>query len=259
MTRDAPQRQLKYNQQTLACQVQPGKAPGVMFLGGFGSDMTGSKASYLSEFCHQRGQAYVRFDYTGHGQSSGRFIDGTIGQWLDDATEVFDQLTAGSQILVGSSMGGWLMVLLAMRRPLRVAGLVGVAAAPDFTEELIWQMLAPDDRQRLITEGVIYSPSDYGPEPTPYTLRLIEEGRQHLVLTKPIPFTGPVRLLHGLQDRDVPWQTSQRLGDAIESDDVVVTLIKRGDHRLSAQQDLNRLGQAIDDITPNQMRPEFSG
>lgn len=254
MTRDDPQRQLKYNQQTLACQVQPGqvqpgKAPGVMFLGGFGSDMTGSKASYLSEFCRQRDQAYVRFDYTGHGQSSGRFIDGTIGQWLDDATEVFDRLTTGPQILVGSSMGGWLMVLLALRRPTRVAGLVGVAAAPDFTEELIWQTLPPEDRRRLVTEGVIYSPSDYGPEPTPYTLRLIEEGRRHLVLTKPIPFTGPVRLLHGLQDRDVPWQMSQRLCGAVESNDVVVTLIKGGDHRLSAPQDLNRLGQAISEIT----------
>lgn len=255
MTRDDPQRQLKYNRHTLACQVQsgqlqPGKTPGVMFLGGFGSDMTGSKASYLSEFCRQRDQAYVRFDYTGHGQSSGRFIDGTIGQWLDDATEVFDRLTTGPQILVGSSMGGWLMVLLALRRPARVTGLVGVAAAPDFTEELIWQTLPPDDRQRLVTERVIYRPSDYGSEPTPYTLRLIEEGRQHLVLTKPIPFAGPVRLLHGLQDRDVPWQTSQRLSGAVASDDVVVTLIKGGDHRLSAPQDLNRLGQVISEITP---------
>lgn len=249
MTRDDPQRQLKYNGQTLACQVQPGKTPGVMFLGGFGSDMTGSKASYLSEFCRNRGQAYVRFDYTGHGQSSGRFIEGTIGRWLDDATAVFDQMTAGPQILVGSSMGGWLMVLLALRRPERVVGLVGVAAAPDFTEELIWQTLAPEDRRRLVAEGVIYSPSDYGPAPTPYTLRLIEDGRRHLVLRQSIPFTGPVRLLHGLQDKDVPWQMSQRLSDAVQSDDVVVTLIKGGDHRLSTSQDLDRLGEAINEIT----------
>jgi len=249
MTRDDPQRQLKYNQQTLVCQVQQGKAPGVMFLGGFGSDMTGSKASYLSEFCRQRDQAYVRFDYSGHGQSSGRFIDGTIGQWLDDATEVFDRLTTGPQILVGSSMGGWLMVLLAMRRPKRVAGLVGVAAAPDFTEELIWQTLTPNDRQRLIDEGVIYRSSDYGPEPTPFTLGLIEDGRRHLVLTKPIPFTGAVRLLHGLEDKDVPWQTSQRLGAATTSNDVVISLIKGGDHRLSSPQDLQRLGQAVAEIT----------
>lgn len=250
MTRDDPQRQLKYNGQTLVCQVQPGKTPGVMFLGGFGSEMTGSKASYLSEFCRNRGQAYARFDYTGHGQSSGRFIEGSIGRWLDDATAVFDQMTAGPQILVGSSMGGWLMVLLALRRPERVVGLIGVAAAPDFTEELIWQTLTPEDRRRLVTAGVIYRPSDYGSAPTPFTLQLIEDGRRHLILRQSIPFTGPVRLLHGLQDQDVPWQMSQRLSETIQSDDVVVTLIKGGDHRLSTPQDLNRLGQAIIEITP---------
>lgn len=251
MTRDDPQRQLKYNGQTLACQVQPGKTPGVMFLGGFGSDMTGSKASYLSEFCRNRGQAYARFDYTGHGQSSGRFIEGSIGRWLDDATAVLDQMTAGPQILVGSSMGGWLMVLLALRRPERVVGLVGVAAAPDFTEELIWQTLTPEDRRRLATAGVIYRPSDYGSAPTPFTLQLIEDGRRHLILRQSIPFTGPVRLLHGLQDQDVPWRMSQRLGDALQSDDVVVTLIKGGDHRLSTPQDLHRLCEAIVEMTPN--------
>ncbi|MEZ5647842.1 MAG: alpha/beta hydrolase [Alphaproteobacteria bacterium] len=248
MTRDHTPRYLKCKGETLACHVQPGNAPGIVFLGGFGSDMTGSKASFLSQFCQDRGRSYLRFDYSGHGQSSGQFIEGTIGRWLDDATAVFDHFTTGPQILVGSSMGGWLMILLALRRLDRVAGLIGIAAAPDFTEDLIWQTLSAADRHRLTQEGVIYAPSAYDSETTPLTLRLIEDGRRHLVLRQPIPFVGPVRLLHGTRDDDVPWQTSCRLAEAIVSTDVIVTLIKGGDHRLSSPANLDCLGARVDEV-----------
>ncbi|MBM3571386.1 MAG: alpha/beta hydrolase, partial [Alphaproteobacteria bacterium] len=167
---------------TIAYRKLAGARPGVMFLGGFKSDMTGTKALALEEFCRRRGRAYLRFDYRGHGASSGRFEDGTIGAWTDDAMACLDQLTEGPQVLVGSSMGGWIMLLTALRRPTRVQGLVGIAAAPDFTEDPMWGSMTPAERATLIAQGVIEQPSSYGEAPYRITRRLIDEGRHHLLL-----------------------------------------------------------------------------
>ena len=226
--------------------------PGVMFLGGFMSDMTGGKATTLEAWAVERGLSFTRFDYQGHGASSGRFADGTIGLWADDALAVLDQVTTGPQILVGSSMGGWMMLLAATRRPERVAGLVGIAPAPDFTEDLMWDIFDADVRRRIMEEGVWNRPSEYGPEPQPITRALIEDGRNHLLLRGPIAFGGPVRLLHGQRDPDVPWQLSLRIAEALTGDDVRVTLVKDGDHRLSRPQDFDLLcrtvGALVDEI-----------
>ncbi len=229
---------------TIAYRAVAGKRPGVVFLGGFASDMTGTKAQALDDFCRSQGRAYVRFDYLGHGASSGRFSDGAIGRWADDAVAVLDACTQGPQVLVGSSMGGWLMLLAALARPERVCGLVGVAAAPDFTDN-IWDDLDAGQRQALNRDDVVYLPSDYGDDPTPVTRELIEEGRGHLLLRAPIAIRCPVRLIHGTADNDVPWRTSIALAERLESDDVEVTLVKDGGHRLSAEPDLARLRRTI--------------
>ncbi len=234
---------------SIAYEHSPGKGPGVVFLCGFKSDMTGDKALALEGFCRRRGQAFLRFDYTGHGASSGAFADGTIGAWTEDAIFVLDELTEGRQILVGSSMGGWLIVLAALARPERIAGLLGIASAPDFTEELIWNGLTAEERQRLHADGVIHQPSDYGEEPTPITRALIEDGRRHLVLQQPIPLTCPVRLLHGMADTDVPWRLSVRLADKLAADDVIVTLIKDAEHRLSRECDIERIEGALAELS----------
>ena len=181
----------------------PGSTPTVVFLPGFRSDMNGSKALDLAEFCADRGQAMLRLDYSGHGESGGRFEDGTIGRWTADALAVIDQ-TVGDIVLVGSSMGGWIALLTALARPGRVVGLLGIAAAPDFTERLMWQAMAPAERIALQRDGVLPVPSQYG-DAYPITLQLIEEGREHLLLDAPIGLNCPVRLLHGQQDPDVPW------------------------------------------------------
>lgn len=229
----------------LAYHKTEGEAPGVVFLSGYMSDMTGTKAIWLESQCRARGQAFLRFDYLGHGQSSGAFEEGTIGQWTADAVAALDALTEGPQILVGSSMGGWLMLLAALARPQRVAGLVGIAAAPDFTEELMWQGFSPEVRNTLEREGVYREPSPYGDQPYTITRRLIEEGRDHLLLGGPISLTCPVRLIHGMADPDVPYQVSLRLAEALVGDDVEVSLVKTGEHRLSEPKDLQRLGESL--------------
>ncbi|MDY0872099.1 alpha/beta hydrolase [Dongia rigui] len=223
--------------------------PGIIFLGGFASDMTGTKAMALDAYCAATGRAFVRFDYRGHGQSSGSFTDGTIGAWRDDALAVVDRLTEGPQILVGSSMGGWLMLLCALARPDRIHALVGLAAAPDFTEELMWQTLDGAMQQRLMAEGRIEEPSAYSDSPYVITRALIEDGRRHLLLGGAIHIDRPVRLLHGQADEDVPYSVSLRLADRLVSRDVVVSLIKDGDHRLSRNQDIERLMLAIEDVS----------
>ena len=220
-------------------------SPGVIFMGGFRSDMTGSKALALERMCRDEGRGFVRFDYFGHGQSSGDFTDGTIGRWTDDAVAVLDELTDGPQILVGSSMGGWIMLLAALARPRRVAGLVGIAAAPDFTEELIWQQATPEIRATLEQDGVYFEPTEYDDAPYPITLKLIEEGRAHLLLERPIALHCPVRLFHGMRDHDVPWSTATRISDALLTEDVRIFLVKDGDHRLSRDSDLDRLCTAV--------------
>ena len=226
---------------TIAYRASPGKSPGVVFLGGFRSDMSGSKALALDAWCQARGQAFVRFDYFGHGASAGDFTDGTIGRWSEDALAVLDTVTRGPQVLVGSSMGGWIMVLAALARPERVVGLLGVAVAPDFTEDLIPNSLTADQKKVLARDGVVHMASDHGDEPTPVTQDLIEDGRRHLVLRRPLNLDLPVRLIHGMNDSDVPWQTSLHLAQMLTGADVEITLVKDGDHRLSDAPDLERL------------------
>ncbi|MEE9273781.1 MAG: alpha/beta hydrolase, partial [bacterium] len=213
---------------TLAYRASPGKGPGVIFLGGFLSDMEGTKAAALEERCRAAGRAFVRFDYLGHGASSGRFEEGTIGRWAEDAVAVLDAVAEGPQVLVGSSMGGWIMLLAALARPGRVAGLVGIAAAPDFTEDLMWARFPEEVRERLRGGGTYHLPSEYDENPYPITGRLIEEGRGRLLLRGRIPIVCPVRLIHGMEDADVPSEVSLKLSEALESADVTVTLVKGG-------------------------------
>ena len=231
---------------TIAYHQSDGDAPGVVFMGGFMSDMTGIKAVSLETHCRAAGRAFLRFDYQGHGRSSGAFVDGTIGLWATDAIDVLDSLTRGPQVLVGSSMGGWIALLAALARPDRVAGIVGVAAAPDFTEALMWQHFPPDVRAILERDGVWYQPTQYGPAPYPITMKLIEEGRKHLLLELPIAVHCPVRLIHGMADRDVPWQHALLTAEQLLSGHVTVTLVKDGDHRLSRDEDIARLCRILD-------------
>ena len=229
----------------LAFRQVPGKAPGVLFCGGYTSDMTGTKATALEASCRERGRAYARFDYSGHGVSSGDFAEGTIGDWAGDALAVLDRAAAGATVVVGSSMGGWIMLLLALARPERVCGLVGIAAAPDFTEDLLLPQATLEQRRALADQGYWMQPSPYG-EPYPVTRRLLEEARAHLMLRGPIPIGCPVHLLHGQRDPDVPWGTALRLAERLQSDEVTIELIKAGDHRLSSERDLARIKAAIE-------------
>jgi pimeloyl-ACP methyl ester carboxylesterase len=228
----------------LAWAKTEGRSPTVVFLPGFRSDMGGDKATHLARFCADRGQAMLRFDYSGHGASGGRFEDGSIGRWAADAGTVIDRVSDGPLILIGSSMGGWIALLAACARPERVAGLIGVAAAPDFTENLMWGAMTPQERERLLREGALVVPSQYG-DPYPITRTLIEDGRNHLLLSMPILLGCPIRLLHGLHDPDVPWETSLRICERVSGDDVRIILVKDGDHRLSRPQDLALLTDTL--------------
>jgi len=230
------------------------ETPGVFWLGGFKSDMKGTKAEALSAWARENGRPCVRFDYSGHGESGGDFRAGTIGRWLEESLAVFSACCSGPQVVVGSSMGGWLALLLvrALRRlkaegqapAASVAGLVLIAPAVDFTEVLMWQRF-PDAVKRELTEtGVWLRPSDYG-EPYPITRGLIEEGRNHLLLGAMIETGCPVRILQGVQDPDVPWGHAVELTSRLAQDDVVLTLVKDGDHRLSRPEDLERLIKAV--------------
>lgn len=230
---------------TIAYHRRPGKAPGVVFLGGFNSDMTGTKARALDAFCGEHGHAFLRFDYFAHGASSGDFAQATIGRFLSDSIAAIDQLSDGKLVVVGSSIGGWLMLLLARARPERVRALVGVAAAPDATEDLMWQRMPFDLRESVITTGSVRVPSQYSDAGYLITRRLIEEGRAHLVMRTPLDIACPVRLLHGMADADVPWQTSLVLAEHLAGSDVRLTLVKDGDHRLSRESDLDLLTQTV--------------
>jgi pimeloyl-ACP methyl ester carboxylesterase len=230
---------------TIAYHRRDGRSPGIVFLGGFMSDMTGTKARALDAFAAARGQAYLRFDYFGHGASSGDFAEATVGRWKGDTLAILDEVTAGPQILVGSSIGGWLMLLVALARPERVAALIGIAAAPDATEALMWANFAPEVRAAIMREGSARLPSDYSAEGYLFTRKLIEDGRKHLLMGGPIAIACPVRLLHGMQDTDVPWRTSIALAERLASADVEVILVKDGDHRLSSERDLALLTREI--------------
>jgi pimeloyl-ACP methyl ester carboxylesterase len=237
----------------IAVRARTGGGPGLLWLGGFHSDMKGTKAIALDAWAAEQGRACVRFDYSGHGESGGAFIDGTIGRWLEESVAVFGQFCAGPQVVIGSSMGGWMALLLAREiarnsaSRASLAGLVLIAPAPDFTEELMWKGLSDEARRDIETKGVWLRPSEYG-EPYPITRALIEEGRNHLLLGSAIAVGCPVRILQGAQDPDVPWRHAFALADRLPSDDVVLTMIQDGDHRLSRPQDIARIIAAVTEM-----------
>ena len=226
-----------------------GQGPGVVFLGGFMSDMGGTKALFLQDWAERRGRAFLRFDYSGHGQSSGAFEEGAIGDWFEDALAVVQALTVGPQVLVGSSMGGWISLLLARAVPERVKALVGIAPAPDFTEDSMWAGFSDAQRAELMGAGRIVIPSDYSAEGYPVTRRLIEEGRGRLVLRSALRLPFPVRILQGTADTDVPPSVALRLMDHAECDDLRVTLVKGADHRFSTPACLAMIAAAVDEVT----------
>jgi len=232
----------------LAYHRTEGAGPGVIFLGGFKSDMEGTKALWLEAWARARGRACLRFDYSGHGQSSGVFTEGCIGDWVADARAVLEGLSEGPQILVGSSMGGWIALLLAQAWPARVVGLVTIAAAPDFTEDSMWAGFDAAEREVLMTEGQVALPSEYG---APYiiTRRLIEEGRANLVLRSPLDLPFPVRFLHGTADRDVEMAVALRLLEHATGPDMRLTLVKGADHRFSDPDCLALIGAALDEVS----------
>jgi pimeloyl-ACP methyl ester carboxylesterase len=237
----------------IAVRARAGGGPGLFWLGGFNSDMRGSKALALDGWAAGHGRSCVRFDYSGHGESGGAFAEGTIGRWLEESIAVFEQFCAGPQVVIGSSMGGWMALLLARELARRAAsgalpaGLVLIAPAPDFTEALMWNRFSPEVRQEIETKGVWLRPSQYG-EPYPITRALIEEGRNHLLLGGAIDVGCPVRILQGAQDPDVPWRHAFALTHRLPADDVVLTMIQDGDHRLSRPQDIARILAAVAEI-----------
>ncbi|WP_370222570.1 alpha/beta hydrolase [Pararhodobacter marinus] len=230
----------------LAYVQTPGTGTGVVFLGGFRSDMTGTKAQFLEAWAKQNGRPFLRFDYSGHGQSSGDFLDGAIGDWFEDAQAAISGLTTGRQVLVGSSMGGWISLLCARAMPERIAALVGIAAAPDFTEDSMWAGFDAAQRDALVTTGQVALPSDYDDGPYIITRRLIEDGRTRLVLRDPLDLPFPVRLLQGTADEDVPVSVALRLLDHAEGPDIRLTLVKGADHRFSEPDNLALLARTLD-------------
>ena len=233
----------------LAWRKISGAGPAVLWLGGFASDMTGTKAQAINEWAAQRDQGFLRFDYFAHGASSGDFAQGTISRWREDALSVIDQLTEGPLILVGSSMGGWIACLVAAVRPERIASLVLIAPAPDFTEALMRPSLRPEALKALADQGVWTAPDNFGEGGYPITRLLLEDGARWSILPGPVPIRAPVRILQGGADTSVPWTHALELAQAIEGRDVVFSLIKDGDHRLSRPWDLERLIAALDELT----------
>jgi pimeloyl-ACP methyl ester carboxylesterase len=240
----------------IAVRAREGASPGIFWLGGFKSDMKGTKAVALDQHALSTGRASIRFDYSGHGESGEKFEDGTISHWLEDALGVFANHARGPQIVVGSSMGGWMALLLAralardpsLAKDAKLAGLVLIAPAPDFTEELMWKNFSDEVRSEIETKGAWQRPSAYGDAPYAITKRLIEDGRRHLLLGQPIEVKCPVRILQGMLDPDVPWQHAMRLVSCLAQDDVAMTLIKDGDHRLSRPEDIERLLKTVDEL-----------
>ena len=247
MTRLQFERFIREDGETIAYLKRGGKSPGVVWLGGFHSDMNGTKAQALDSWAEARGRAYLRFDYFGHGASSGAFRDGTITRWRDDALAVLDKLCDGPQVLVGSSMGAWIALIIALARPQKIAALLLLAPAADFTEALIWARMTPDIRREVMERGAWQRPSAYGDGPYPITRELIEDGRRHLLLDRPIEIAAPVRILQGMRDPDVPWQHALTLVEKF-SGNPVLSLIKNGDHRLSTPEDIDLIAQTLDAI-----------
>ena len=230
------------------CKIPPANGgPTLIWLSGYRSDMSGGKAQAVHSWAWETGHGAVLFDYSGHGESEGRFEDGTISAWREDTLAAIDTLSDGPIVLVGSSMGGWMALLGALARPERVKGLVLIAPASDFTEKLMWAGLSAAQQEEVMTQGVTLRPSDYG-TPDPITRALIEDGRNWQILDAPIPFDGPVRILQGMEDPDVPWRHALEINTQLTSQNVVLTLIKDGDHRLSRDQDVARLLAACGDV-----------
>ena len=238
------------NARSIAIRARVGGAPGLFWLGGFKSDMKGTKAVALDEWAASNGRAVVRFDYSGHGESGGSLAEGTIGRWLEESLAVFKAECRGPQVVIGSSMGGWLALLLsralaARQRPADITGLVLIAPAMDFTEELMWQKFPPEVKRQIEETGAWMRRSEYSEEPYLITRGLIEEARTHLLLGGMIETGCPVRILQGVQDADVPWQHAVDLSARFARDDVVLTLVKDGDHRLSRPEDIEQLIAAV--------------
>jgi pimeloyl-ACP methyl ester carboxylesterase len=238
----------------IAVRARAGSAPGLFWLSGFNSDMQGTKALALDAWATEQGRACVRFDYSGHGASGGDLAEGTIGRWLEESLAVFSAFCEGPQVVIGSSMGGWMALLLAREiarlganSRTSLAGLVLIAPAPDFTEELMWKSFSPEVRAEIESNGVWLRPSQYG-EPYPITRALIEEGRNHLLLGGAIDVGCPVRILQGAKDPDVPWQHAFALAHRLPAEDVVLTMIQDGDHRLSRPQDIARIIAAVQEF-----------
>jgi pimeloyl-ACP methyl ester carboxylesterase len=232
----------------IAYQKVEGAGPTVIWLGGFHSDMEGAKAVALSDWAEAAGRAYLRFDYFGHGASSGAFEDGTIGRWRADALAVVDRLTTGPLVLVGSSMGGWLACLVALARPERINALVLIAPAADFTDKLMEPGFSAEARAALTKDGVWTRPSEYDGGGYPITAALIEEGRAWSILPGPVAIDCPVRILQGGADPDVPWRHALALSEALVGEDVIFSLIKDGDHRLSRPRDLERMIAVVAEV-----------
>lgn len=234
----------------IAYHRTPGRGPGIVFLGGFRSDMTGTKAQFVETWARGQGRACLRFDYSGHGASSGEFRDGCIGDWAQDAEAALAHLTQGPQILIGSSMGGWIALLLARRAPALVAGIVGIAAAPDFTEDAIWAAFDAESRASLLDDGEVEQPSDYSDAPYIITRRLIQDGRRHLVLRDPLHLPMPVRLLHGCEDRDVAQSVPLALLAHATGPDLRLTFVKHADHRFSGAAECALIAETLAAIVP---------
>jgi pimeloyl-ACP methyl ester carboxylesterase len=237
----------------IAFQAAPGAAPAVVWLGGFRSDMTGTKATRLAHWCADERRAMIRFDYSGHGASGGRFVDGTISRWLEESMAVVSAWGGAAPILVGSSMGAWLALLAAramVESGSQPSGLVLLAPAVDFTEALMWPALPRRAQRQIETTGQWLQADAYSSEAYPLTKALFADGRRHLLLGSPFRVGAPVRILQGMADPDVPWRHAQTLVEHLAEDDVTLTLIKDGDHRLSRPQDLDLMISAVADIPP---------
>ena len=236
----------------LAYDQTVGHGPGVVFLSGFNSSKDGAKATFLEQWARDRGRAFLRFDYSGHGASAGRFEDGSIGQWCEDAASIIEGLTEGPQVLVGSSMGGWIACLLLRQQPERFAGLVTIAAAPDFTEDRYWAAFDAETRTSLTRKGSVQVQSPYDEAPYTITRKLIEDGRNHLVLTEPLHFSCPARILHGSDDAAIPVSTAQRLFEHATGEDIRMTLVKGADHRFSTPACLDLIARTIEEVAPRE-------
>ncbi len=230
----------------LAYHHTPGAGPTVVFLPGYASDMGGAKALALEAWAEAGGRAFLRFDYAGCGASEGVFAQQRFADWLDDVLAMIDEVAQGPVVLVGSSLGGWLMLHAALKRPERVVALVGVAAAPDFTD---WGF-SVEEKLQLLQQGRIERTNPYGPEPTRYSAAFWQSGEAHRLMFGAVAIDCPVRLLHGMADRDVPWIRTTRLAELIRSPDVQAWLVKDGDHRLSREADIALLIRAVEDVCP---------